>query len=402
MEYNKNNKLQDYVTTVTILESLSDAIFILDIQGNIEYANESALKLLQLKQDDLIGRCIDQFLIDESFKIKSSDDDNPQKIDQIIARFNEGIFENIEAALINDGNIVPVILNFSVIKDNDEDKYIILTAKDITQWRQLENKLKKQQAISISRDRLRMLGELSVGLIHELSQPLSALKMRLEFISSRHNGTDVCQELTSQIKDLNELIERMESSIQNIRSYARQTEDNLISMVNLSEVLDAAHKLVVYELNDENIHLSINKPDKLPYVLTNRLLLEQVFINLIKNSIDSIREQETNDNERENKINIQLQSQENKWVEIKIDDNGEGINSDIKNKIFEPFFTTRDKDSHSGIGLTISKNIVASLGGDISTQEKQSKGASFLVRIPITKEDEKAQLMNLIKMLNTG
>jgi PAS domain S-box-containing protein len=396
----ENNKLQDYITTVTILESLSDAIFILDVNGLIEYANESALKLLQVKLDNLIGECIDQFLIDENVKINCKEQEQNNKIDKIIERFNEGIFENIEAALINEGNIVPVILNFSVIKDNDKDKYIILTAKDITQWRQLEKKLKKQQAISISRDRLRMLGELSVGLIHELSQPLSALKMRLEFISSQNTSTGNHQLPDGELDELNNLINRMESSIQNIRSYAHQTEDNMISMVDIGEVLDAAHKLVVYELNDVDIRLKISKPKKLPYVLTNRLLLEQVFINLIKNAIDSFKNMDTLEDNK--LIEISLQSVKNKWVEVAIDDNGDGIDPGIKDKIFDPFFTTREKDNHSGIGLTISKNIVSSLGGDINIAPKSEKGAKFVVRIPITKNDEKTQLMNLIQMLNTG
>src|SRR6056297_3218837 len=113
MSQKKIKKLQDYVTTVTILESLSDAIFILSIKGAIEYANKSALKLLQIEQQQLIGKYIDEFLIDESFKIKSYQEKKPQKIDQILERFNEGVFENIEAALINDDNIIPVILNFS-------------------------------------------------------------------------------------------------------------------------------------------------------------------------------------------------------------------------------------------------------------------------------------------------
>jgi len=396
----ENNKLQDYITTVTILESLSDAIFILDVNGLIEYANESALKLLQVKLDNLIGECIDQFLIDENVKINCKEQEQNNKIDKIIERFNEGIFENIEAALINEGNIVPVILNFSVIKDNDKDKYIILTAKDITQWRQLEKKLKKQQAISISRDRLRMLGELSVGLIHELSQPLSALKMRLEFISSQNTSTGNRQLPDGELDELNNLINRMESSIQNIRSYAHQTEDNMISMVDIGEVLDASHKLVVYELNDVDIRLKISKPKKLPYVLTNRLLLEQVFINLIKNAIDSFKNMDTLEDNK--LIEISLQSVKNKWVEVAIDDNGDGIDPGIKDKIFDPFFTTREKDNHSGIGLTISKNIVSSLGGDINIAPKSEKGAKFVVRIPITKNDEKTQLMNLIQMLNTG
>ncbi|MCF7886284.1 MAG: PAS domain-containing protein [Candidatus Marinimicrobia bacterium] len=401
MKAPRNNKLQDYITTVTILESLSDAIFILDINGSIEYANESALKLLQVKLDNVIGECIDKFLIDKDFKIKSSNNQKAHKIDQIIERFNDGIFENIEAALINENNIVPVILNFSVIKDNNKDKYIILAAKDITQWRQLEKKLKRQQAISISRDRLRMLGELSVGLIHELSQPLSALKMRLGLIASQYLDQKNYQEMAKEFQELNNLINRMESSIQNIRSYAHQTENNMISMVAIGEVLEAAHKLVVYELNEHNIRLNINKPKKLPYVLTNRLLLEQVFINLLKNSIDSISAMNIPE-DTEKEIHISLKSVENKWVEIIIDDNGEGIDSSIKDKIFEPFFTTREKDNHSGIGLTISKNIISSLGGDIGVNNKQQQGARFKVRIPITKEDEKTQLMNLIQMLNTG
>lgn len=392
--------LKDYLTTVTILESISDGIFILNKKGEVKYANKSALKLLDLDFNKLAGKCIDQFLMDETYTSADVIESPDKKCHGIIERFNEGTFENIEAALVNRDKIVPVLLNFSTIEAKNKIEYIILTVKDITQWKNLERELKKQRAISISRDRLRMLGELSVGLIHELTQPLGALKMRLEMINASvdEDRIDVKQ-LRQNMAGLSELIERMENCIQNIRLYAHQTEDNTIAMVDISKAAESAQKLMVYELNEKDIALTIHKLKKVPYVLSNRLLIEQVFMNLIKNAIDAFSEEEPT-KKRKRKIDIEIKPEKRKWVEVFISDNAGGIDKQVIDKIFDPFFTTREVEKYSGIGLTVAKNVITSLGGDIKVKTKKNVGTTFIIRIPLINEDEKAQLLNLIQMLN--
>jgi len=396
MTIDKMNKImmKDYLTTVTILENISDAIYILNMEGRIEYANSSALNLLRLESKEVLGHIFDEFLPKIN---KKNDTSNIQFIETL----HEGIIDNIETSLIYNDYMVPVIINYSIINnDSNKTKYIIVTAKDISQWKNLEKELKEQQAITISHDKLKMIGELSVGLVHELTQPLLSLKMRTELLfekikSEKINNNDI----ESNFNQMVELIKRMEKSISNIRTYAHQTEQHSMTMVNIYDVIKEAQKVIEFELTENRIKIEIVKKKNLPKILSNRVMLEQVFVNLLKNSLESL--ESLSENKKIKKlILIELKSNKKKWVEIYIEDNGIGIDNEIINKIFDPFYSTKKFDYNSGLGLTIAKSVVASVGGDIKVEFSTKEKTRFLIRIPVSQKDEQSQLLNLIEMIN--
>ncbi|RKY51973.1 MAG: hypothetical protein DRP89_08385, partial [Candidatus Neomarinimicrobiota bacterium] len=379
--------IKDYTTTITILENISDAIFILDTEGRIKYANMGALDLLKIEFDALIGRFVDEILIDNfdtSGSISLRTNNNTNKNHKLTEKFRKGIFGNIEASMINNEHIVPVILNFSVVKDNsNEISYIIVTAKDISQLKALEKKLKRQQALAISRDRLRSLGELYVGLVHELSQPLSALTFRVEQMISLSTKNDEQEE---NLREMMASINRISDTIQHMRSYAHQTEDETLKIININKLVENASNLINYELRKNNIEVIIKKGNHLPYVLSNQSTLEQVFVNFLTNSRDAFKSMEQKGKIKENykkKIEIITKAIDDKWVEISVEDNAGGIDENIKNEIFEPFFTTKEPETNSGVGLSICKSIITSLGGDIKVEIKKEIGSKFIVRIPL-------------------
>jgi len=407
VESMQSSTLKDYVTTITILESISNAIFILNKEGKIEYANKSALKLLQIELFDLVGKYIDEILIDNDQVIENEQPGSDQCYDQnigLIEKLNQGVFDDIEAYLIHNGFFVPVFLDFGIVKDSAENvRYIIVTAKDISRRKSMEKELKQQQTLSISRERLRALGELSVGLVHELSQPLATLRLKVELMHSQSKNGKV-QKLTTErnCKDILRLIDRMSDTIQNMRRFAHQTEDTTIAMVNVNEVVDNASNLVAYELKKRNIKLRINEERTMPYIIANPLLIEQVLVNLLTNARDAFDEREHSSEHAdtgEKWINIRTTASNNKWVEILVEDNAGGIDAAIRNKIFDPFFTTKEPEENSGLGLSISKNIITSLGGDITVSGEENVGTKIKIRIPVGHTEERMQLFNLIEML---
>ncbi len=399
-----NSAKKDYFTTVTILESISDAIFILDKDGRIKYANKGALNILRIDINDLIGRFIDEIIIDdydlkENIPIQKNEDRS--KNYKLLEKFNNGIFGNIETAIIYNGHITPVILSFSVINSgSDKLEYIAVTAKDISHWKVIEKEQKQQQALSISKDRLKILGELSAGLVHELSQPLSALLFKVEEMGACIINN---KEQVKKIKEMLDLINKMSDKIQRIRTYVNQTEGATIVLVNLNEVISKAAALVSKDLNNHNIELTINKEKQLPYILANPLIMEQVFVSLLTNSQEAFRVIEERGKPPRSggvkSINIVTKTSENKWIEISIEDNAGGIDKQIRGKIFDPFFTTKNPETNLGIGLSISKNVISSLGGDIKVTVNNGTGTRFVIRIPIMQNKEQIQLNNFIEML---
>ncbi len=387
--------LKDYVTTVTLLENISDGIFILNNHGKIQYTNHSATNMLRTDEDHLIGRFFDDFLVNKNDK---KDKNTPQSL---LEKLNDGIFSNIETTLINNNHEVPVIINVNMINDNDNtSQYLIVTAKDISQWKNLEKELQEQRAVSISRDRLKLIGELSVGLVHEITQPLLALKMRSELLQTKLEKKEISQDdLDKNFHEIFHLITRIEKTIGNVRDYARQTEDETISDITVDKVVMEAMRLIEYELTENCIRFEIIKDDELPTIATNKIMLEQVFLNILKNSIDSINVLKFKKNE-EKKITVYISSKEEKWVEIYIEDNGKNIDKEIVTKIFDPFFSTKNFKNNSGLGLTISRNVINSLGGDIKLAYNDKNKKGFVIQLPVIQKDEQEQLFNFIEMLN--
>ena len=130
-------------------------------------------------------------------------------------------------------------------------------------------------------------------------------------------------------------------------------------------------------------------------------MLEQVFLNLIKNSIDSIKVTDFSKN-TDKQITIYIKSKEEKWVTVYVEDNGKIIEKKIVDKIFDPFFSTKNFKNNSGLGLTISRNVINSLGGDIKLALNTREKKRFVVQLPVIQKDEQEQLFNFIEMLNQG
>ncbi len=390
-EQNPNLSLtKDYATTVMILEHLPDAIFILDSLGVIQYVNKSALDLLQTSFQKLKGN-----LIDDVFS-KSLNTEGKESLEKQI---RNGKIQNLDTHLLFEGVSVPVYASFKVVENNKGDSdFIIVSAKNATFQKALEKELKHQQILTISRDRIRALGELSVGLVHNISQPLTTLEMRLELIKAqleKANG-EIGKE---SFEEIEHLISQINNNIQVIRLFANQTEDESIGMINIAQAIRNAHKLVEYELLKRKIDVSIEFSDDLPFIVGNALLLEQVFVNLIINARDSIHEKTK---EKTSQIKIRTEIIDKKWIEIYIIDNGKGINKEVEKKVFDPFFTTKDTFDNPGLGLTISYEIISSMGGDIFLNNSwKNSETCFVVRIPIEQDNERDQLANLIEILHT-
>lgn len=393
--------VKDYTTTITILESLRDAIFLLDAEGKIHYANRAALDLLQVDMGELREKYIDEIIIDYEQEIL--EEIYGEYNAKLLRKLKEGIQGNIEAYLHYSGTVVPVLLDFSVVQDPDNcPQFIIVSAKDFTQRKMMEQERQQQQARSIAHDRLRALGELSVGLVHELSQPLASLRLKVELFQNDVNrGSYDKESLVCKSREILGLIYRMSETIQNMRSFAHQTEDNTVGIVNIHEIVRKATALVAHDLESRNIQLQVEGAQSLPYIIANPLLIEQVIVNLLTNCRDAF-----DDYERRGKtlagdrkyIRIVTGTPQEKWVEISVSDNAGGMSRQVMKKIFEPFFTTKEPGANSGLGLTISKNIINSLGGSI-TASNIGFGTRMKVCIPLNRQDAYDQSFDSTEML---
>ncbi|RBI75206.1 sensor histidine kinase [Roseovarius sp. TE539] len=240
-----------------------------------------------------------------------------------------------------------------------------------------ENLAVAEQTLAQS-SKLAALGEMSAAVSHELNQPLAAMKTYLagaRLLLSRNRP----EEALSSFQRIDDLLERMGAITRQLKSYARHGGDAL-EPVNLADALASALAMMEPQLRSRQVNINRTLPENPVMVMGDRLRIEQVMINLLRNAMDAT------ENVEEAQIDILLAAGETAMLTVR--DNGPGI-QDIEN-LFEPFYTTKQPGDGVGLGLAISSGIVNDLGGRLTARNAADGGAVFEVQLPILPEETRA------------
>ncbi|WP_435141961.1 sensor histidine kinase [Pseudopelagicola sp. nBUS_19] len=247
--------------------------------------------------------------------------------------------------------------------------------REIAERKRMQRSLKVAEHSLAQSSKLAALGEMSAAVSHELNQPLAAMKTYLAGarLLLKRNRPD---EALSSFQRIDDLIERMGAITKQLKSYARKGGDDF-SPVNMGEALIAALSMMEPQLRQRHVHISSITPDMPVFVMGDRVRIEQVMINLLRNALDAT---EGVDNPE-----IELILSAGETATLTVRDNGPGIEN--LDDLFEPFFTTKQPGDGVGLGLAISSGIVNDLGGRLTARNGQRQGAVFEVQLPIFSED---------------
>lgn len=376
---------KDYLTTVTILEHISDSIFILDEDMHIQYANKAALDILKM---DMLK--LQNLPISDVLQTEKGD------FGQLREYINQGIFNEIEMLMVNENTKVPVVVSCGLVKNSlQQIRYIIVSAKDISIKKLLEKEQEQQKELSQSQNHMESMGDLAVSLVHQLTQPLSTIKLKLELTQLKLREGDQSNDIIAEnLEQISSLLDNMSDSINNVRNFAQKVDDHNLKLVDLNESVQQAIKHMAYELQEKNIFIDIESQKELPFVFAVPIYIEQTFIMLTK-----FFKQKFNlmlNNNHKNIIFFNLYTVENKWIEILVSDNknltGKGMGQRQTRKKVESF-------SQSLFEVSTIKAIIGSMGGDVQIRETKND-TYFLLRIPISQASERDQLFNLIDLLH--
>ena len=242
--------------------------------------------------------------------------------------------------------------------------------------------LLSNQIQSMSNDLKLQMNELekfTADVAHELKNPLTAIKTSTELLLNKNLDENIKIKL---LKNFNNDVDRMNKLISEISNFSRiiaEIETENFQLIEINNFLSNFKKN--YLGNPKNIKIEIKLEKKRSYFLANQEKLLQVFLNLIDNSL-SVSEENTSI-----LINTSIN---NDILNIKIYDQGKGINFEHKDKIFNRFYTDRDddRDKHSGLGLSICKEIIKSFNGSIELTKSDNynfRGACFIIKLPLRK-----------------
>ena len=340
-----------------ILNNTQSLILVVDTTGCVSYANRRWADLdYQLHQ--LLGRPVDELA-------------GPSKRaffqEAINASLQGKLVDNLEVPILRaDGRVGQFSANLSPMRDEQgELTSIVVVMTDITDAAMLQSKL-------MHAERMAAVGQLVSGVAHEVNNPLTAI---LGFADLLMENPEIPESARADLRVILQEAQRTKLIVQNLLSFARQMPPQR-KPVQLNAILLRTVQLRVYDFTSHGIEVVEHLNQNLPDVIGDPHQLQQVFLNILNNAYDAVR-----DTGRPARIEIASTAARN-CVEVTFRDNGDGVES--PDRIFDPFFTTKEVGKGTGLGLSICYGIVREHGGEILCQNNSgSPGATFIVRLPL-------------------
>ena len=266
----------------------------------------------------------------------------------------------------------------------------MVIATDITARRHAEEQAAAQTERAQNASRLITMGEMASSVAHELNQPLTAINNYCNGMVSRIKAHQISEEdLLGALEKTAKQAHRAGQIIQRIRSFVKRSEPNRsISVV--SNMVEEAVELAEIELRRRNVRLRHYVAARLPTLMVDPILIEQVLVNLLKNAAESIDAAQRPTARRSVELRVvPTQIDGKQLVEFSVTDSGQGLAPEVMGRLYEAFHST--KSDGMGIGLSLCRSIVESHQGHIKAENlyngPEITGCCFLFRIPVAETD---------------
>jgi len=224
-------------------------------------------------------------------------------------------------------------------------------------------------------DRLVTLGEVAAEIAHEVNNPASIILSRAEILRDELQEKGLSQNFEEDMDIIIQQIEKIAATTKNILYYAR-TLPQTFSEIELNNIIVKSIKVMELRIRQRKVSVELDLHQSPILLKANPIQLEQVFCNLLNNSLDAVQE-------KKGKIFIRTVLNQNGYCQIHFEDNGPGIPPEHVDKIFSPFFTTKSVEQGTGLGLFIVRNIIENHGGKIYVNPRPRKGAHFVIELEV-------------------
>lgn len=384
------------------VQQASDSIFWVGSDAKILGVNKAACQLLGYSEEELL-----------SLSVHDIDPDYQAEIWSVhwqeLKEHGSLTFESRHK--MKDGTIRPTEVNANFLEFEGKE-YNFAFARDITERKLTQLKL-------IHTEKMSTLGQLIASVAHEINNPVNFIGANLSHIDNYTQDLLALISLYQQvyvhsypeiqgkieeidldflIEDLPKILssmkmgtERIYEIVLTLRNFSRLDEAQM-KFVNIHEGIDSTLLILRDRLKEKPEHPAISiikKYGNLPLVECYAGQLNQVFMNILSNAIDALRQPDTADSPQVMQrhpltITIHTEVKDSNWIQISIQDNGQGMTESVLAQLFDPFFTTKEVGKGTGLGLSISYQIVVEKhGGKLQCISAPGQGATFLIEIPI-------------------
>jgi two-component system, LuxR family, sensor kinase FixL len=250
------------------------------------------------------------------------------------------------------------------------------TVHDITERRLTEYEVRQIQDRLAHFGRISTMGEMAAAIAHEVNQPLAAIATFAQTCERLLARDDVArEELAAPLGQIARQALRAGEIIRRLRSFSRHHEVQF-ELLKPHRLLEELLSLAQTDTHHHNVRIQLEPTIDAPAIRADALQMQQVLLNLVRNSIEAVMDMP----EPQREIILRTRIDEQGWVEFTVADRGRGVHREHLNELFKPFFTT--KPSGTGLGLAISASIVRAHGGKLWCCENPGGGTRFLFSIP--------------------
>jgi len=350
-----------------ILNTARDGVLTIDAHGSIQSINPAVERLFSRPSHRLIGHHVCELVErvpDLLHRLKLAAHSPPSEA---------GCWE-LDARRA-DGSTFPIEFSAGRFDLLGAEHYTIVI-RDITSRRKDEARYREHQAELAHVARISLAGEMAAGLAHELSQPLTAITAYgrgcLRLLTAPMTEPELLHE---GITEVVQQAERAGDVLDRLREFVRGGE-NRRALSEVGPLIDAAVSLIRMEAMQQQVEIEARIDPGLPAVLADRVQIEQVLLNLLRNAMDAMEAV----NSKPRSVIVEARRNNKHAIEISVADSGPGVAAEVEDTIFEPFITT--KPLGMGMGLSISRAIVESHGGSLRMSPSIRSGAIFIFDLP--------------------
>jgi len=336
--------------TKNIIESMPDGLITFDSGRRVVGCNPKALELTTMNIETIMGMVMEELFPDRSMETMEKQNE--------VSSFTY-TFSNAR------GVEVPVEISVSSLHDKENNDWgSVFLLRDLRKIRAMEEQLVRSH-------RLAALGRMAAGIAHEIRNPLGTLRGFAQYFRAKADDEASIEYSSLMIGE----VDRLNQSISSLLQFSRPRNPDLVSL-DTTKLLEKTYKLLEHDLAEKKISLQKDFRCTVPVEADGDLLL-QVLLNLLKNAINASELGAT--------VFLSCENDRDK-IYITVTDTGIGMSRDEREQMFDPFFTTRK--TGTGLGLTVSHQIVEQHHGTLEVDSEQGRGTSITMILPIEQNGE--------------
>lgn len=349
----------------SILDTVPEAMIVIDERGVVQSFSSAAERLFGYKTQEALGQNV-KVLMPSPYR--ENHDSYLQRYLSTGERRIIGI-GRVVVGQRKDGSTFPMELAVGEMKSGDR-RFFTGFIRDLTERQNTEARLQELQSELVHISRLTAMGEMASTLAHELNQPLSAISNYLKGTRRLLEGSD--NEKSKVMRDALEKAAdqamRAGQIIRRLRDFVSRGESER-RVESITKLVEEASALALVGVKDRGIRTQFQFDPSVDLVLADRVQIQQVLLNLIRNAMDAMETTQTRD------LVISVISIDDGYVRVSVADSGSGIGPEVAEQLFQPFITT--KRHGMGVGLSISRTIIEAHGGRIWVEPNSPDGTIF-------------------------